>query len=130
EKAKEIEPLFAEIRYRLATCYLQTSNGTARAEFAAARDLDALPFRTTSRSNKTIREAAEAFKGVRLLDLEEDLEAGHGLPGNDLFLDHVHYNFEGNYLVARRLAETVAQQLPETIRDAGKTEWLAQPECE
>jgi tetratricopeptide (TPR) repeat protein len=39
-----------------------------------------------------------------------------GLPGRALFLEHVHFNFDGAYLLAKTLLEQVDKALPETIR--------------
>ena len=82
----------------------------AREQFVAARDLDALRFRADSRINAIIREVAaeQEAAGVRLADAEQslansDLAVG-GIPGEGLFYEHVHFTFDGNYLLARAVA--------------------------
>ncbi|HBA85784.1 MAG TPA: hypothetical protein DCZ95_17005 [Verrucomicrobia bacterium] len=82
--------------------------------FSRARDLDALRFRADSTINRIIRETAQTFrKEVALVDLETYIavHSDQGIPGKDLFLDHVHFNFEGNRLAASRLADAVEQAL-------------------
>ena len=95
-----------------------------RGEFSLARDLDTLRFRADSRINQTIREA-----GGRLVDTERVF----GVRGNDLFYEHVHLNFAGNYLLARTLLPEVTRSLhlpgvpapdEQTIaRDLARTAW-------
>jgi Flp pilus assembly protein TadD len=43
-------------------------------------------------------------------------ESDHGVPGEELFLDHVHMNFRGNYLVARTLFDPIKSLLPDEIK--------------
>ncbi|HNW44937.1 MAG TPA: SGNH/GDSL hydrolase family protein [Elusimicrobiales bacterium] len=47
--------------------------------------------------NAIVREAAAAFPGARLVDLEREAEAlsPHGIPGEELFLDYCHMNWKG-----------------------------------
>jgi len=72
----------------------------ARKHFLLARDRDELRFRADSRINQTIREVA-ASEQATLVDGDE------GLPGEDLFYEHVHLNFDGNY----RLAAAIFRKL-------------------
>ena len=73
-----------------------------------ARNSDALRFRADSRINAIIREVAEAQPtgNVLLVDAEQALaKEGTGadsIPGEDLFYEHVHLTFEGNYLLGPR----------------------------
>ncbi len=71
----------------------------ARARLVVARDRDELRFRADSRINQIIRDVA-ASQRVSLVDLDQ------GLPGEDLFYEHVHLNFAGNY----RLAAAIFRQ--------------------
>ena len=84
-----------------------------------ARDLDALRFRADSRINEIIRSvAAAAGPGVEFVDGEGVFaEASpHGIPGRELFYEHVHMNPHGNYLLARALFPRVVALLPENVR--------------
>ena len=112
DQAERIDESFAELRFRRGQCALALSDvGAAQQEFAAARDLDALRFRCDSRLNEIIRR--QAAGDVALADGERALaEAGSGgIPGADLFYEHVHLTFEGNYLLARAIAEKVETTL-------------------
>jgi tetratricopeptide (TPR) repeat protein len=104
---------YAELQYRLAQCLLETGQEeAAKTHFGLARDFDALRFRADSTINRIIRDSA-ANKGVSLVDAELGLArpdlSPHGLPGDELFYEHCHLTFKGNYelaaLVFRRLVE-------------------------
>jgi len=112
EQAARIDESFAELRFRRGECLLALKNaGAARNEFAAARDLDALRFRCDSRLNEIIRQLAGI--GVALADSERAFaeDSSDGIPGTGLFFEHVHLTFEGNYLLARVIAEKVEKAL-------------------
>jgi len=121
--AAKIDDRHAELHFRLARCYLALEHpGIARHAFALARDLDALRFRADSRINDIIREVAndEANDGVHLVDAERALamcdRAPDGLPGEELFFEHVHLTFEGNYELAKAILPKVVELLPEDFR--------------
>jgi tetratricopeptide (TPR) repeat protein len=123
----------AELQFRIARSYQSLGNrAEARARYEAARDHDALPFRITSRLNRIIRSAAAEYqdRGVKFLDVENLMAeaAPNGIPGNDLFVDHVHYNFEGNYILARAVAQEIASLLPGS--PAARDDWLSPFDCE
>jgi tetratricopeptide (TPR) repeat protein len=104
-----------------------TNLPAALEHFRAARDLDALPFRTDSTLNKIAADVVETFRerGAALVDVERALAAPEP-PGHALFLDHVHLSFEGNYRVARELAVAVEATLPESARSQSAVDWAAQ----
>lgn len=84
------------------------SEGRAReaaGEFSLARDLDALRLRADSRLNASIRETAalSSGDGARLADAEAAFAAASpaGIPGRELFYEHVHPTFAGNHALAR-----------------------------
>jgi len=73
----------------------------ARESYRRARDLDALRFRAPAAVNASIR-ALAAHYGATLVDVERAmLEASpNGLLGKSLFLEHVHPNAAGYFLLA------------------------------
>ncbi|MFI5380469.1 MAG: tetratricopeptide repeat protein, partial [Tepidisphaerales bacterium] len=113
--AAAIDDQYAELHYRLGRVLL-AENDLAAAEqaFQRAVDLDALQFRTDSRQNAILREVA-ASTGATLVDIEQvirsDPALGEKIPGERLFWEHVHFRFEGNWLVARTLLERVEPML-------------------
>ncbi len=120
--AEEIDGLYAELQFRLGRCYLAVHEpGLARYAFARARDLDALRFRADSDINNVIRAVASTeAEGVYLVDAERAMAKSDKspamLPGEELFFEHVHMTFDGNYEVARAIFRQVVPLLPEAIR--------------
>jgi tetratricopeptide (TPR) repeat protein len=115
-EAEKIDPEFADLQFRMARCLEALGRwDEARPRLEKARDLSTLRFRPSPAINDAIRSVAreEASLGARLVDTERVLEQAspHGLPGNEVFLDHVHLNFHGNYLVARAVLEAVERGL-------------------
>lgn len=118
--AARIDDRFAELHFQLGRCLLALHRvNDARQHFVRARDLDALRFRADTRINEIIRGVAAdlAPKGVRLMDAERALEAG-GIPEDELFHEHVHLKFSGNYILARSVLETLEGCLPNWVRAA------------
>jgi tetratricopeptide (TPR) repeat protein len=112
DQAEQTDESFAELRFRRGQCALAMNDaGAAQKEFAAARDLDALRFRCDSRLNDITRQLAE--KNVALADGERALAEASpdGISGADLFYEHVHLTFQGNYVLARAIAEKVEKTL-------------------
>lgn len=124
--AEEIDPDHAELHFRLARA--AESNGDpekARYHYRLARDLDALRFRADSRINQLIRAVAAAEPDrIELVDAEEvfEEESAGGVPGSKYFLEHVHLTFAGNVLLAERVADKVAQVIPELGHGGSSTE--------
>ncbi len=97
----------AEAHYHLGRAHEALGQRTQASDaFRRARDLDPLRFRADEEINRIIREVAADWsdRGVRLVDAESALGehplAVHGLPGDGLFLEHVHLTFTGNHAVA------------------------------
>ena len=127
-EAAAIDDHFAELHFRLARCYWSKQDwARGKEQFALARDWDAMQFRTDSRLNLIIREtaAARSQNGVLLLDSEKNLSesdlSDHNVPGGNLFYEHVHANFAGNYLLAKgcygALTSMYSARLPKPAAD-------------
>jgi lysophospholipase L1-like esterase len=74
----------------------------ARRLFVSARDLDALRFRAPSEFNVVIRRAVRSY-GAHYVPVEEAFAAASrdGIPGNELFWEHVHPTQAGYLLMAK-----------------------------
>ena len=132
--AAELSPLYAEGQFRLGQCLLATTHTDAAAQaFRRARDADALPFRASTRINQIIREVAERYagQGVSFLDAEAMLAplSASRVTGDEVFLEHVHLNFEGNYQVARALAEKAVTALPRGLLGRQNPSWEDPADC-
>lgn len=105
--AAKLDDSFAELQFRLG-------------QYERARDLDTLRFRADSRINEIIRASAKRH-GASLVDFASR--------ANDaMFYEHVHLTFEGNYLLARALAEEILRtnswpSLKECAALLAYTEW-------
>jgi tetratricopeptide (TPR) repeat protein len=134
EEAARLSPNYAETYFRLGQSFLAVTNlDAARRSFCQARDLDTLPFRADSEINRLIAEAARRFsgQGVIFLDAEQALgPSGSGqIPGEECFYEHVHLNFEGNFRLARAMADQVLSCLPPSVARQRKDAWAGREEC-
>jgi Tfp pilus assembly protein PilF len=127
--ASEQHPdLSAEEHFRRGlTLWSQEKFEDARTSFIRARDLDTLRFRADTEINNIIREVAES-PGVLLADVERTLEynSPQRVTGEEIFFEHVHLNFHGNYLAAAAIFLQVEQALFEST---GKRPVLTEEEC-
>lgn len=130
--AAAVDNTDAVLAFRMARC--QEAEGdlsAARNEYLRARDLDTLRFRTDTALNRLVQQVGSAG-GERLeyLDVEGLVgrSSSNGIPGAELFWDHVHFNFAGNYRLAASLADQVIPILGLNERARGPR--LSQGECE
>ena len=99
----------AGLLYEQARCHYALGRyGEAKALFLAARDGDDMPMRATSPRNAALRRVA-ALPGVAVADAERAFEraAPHGIPGDELFVDHVHLSLAGAMVLARCWAKAL-----------------------
>jgi tetratricopeptide (TPR) repeat protein len=135
QAAARLDDRFAELHFRVGRCHWALGqHAEARRSFERARDLDTLRFRADTRINDILRRAAQqrADGGVRLVDAVETFarHSPHGVPGEELLYEHVHPNFDGQYLLARTFAEAIAPLLPPRIAAAAtRAPLLTSEEC-
>jgi tetratricopeptide (TPR) repeat protein len=135
-KAAEIDDSYADLQFRLGRCYWAMSEyDKARERYIRARELDTLRFRADNRINEIIRNVAcdRTAEGVYLLDAVRTFEKNspHEIPGEELFYEHVHMNFHGNYLLATTICKQAEEILPEKIKrqNANHGLLLTESEC-
>lgn len=126
-KAAQIDGEFAQLVFQRASCELELKQtAPAETDFRLARDLDTLRFRTDSRLNEIIRQTATA-KGVWLTDADQQFaRQPEDIPGADIFYDHVHLNFTGNYRLAVLFANELEKHWPGA--QANTSPWLTEAE--
>ena len=117
-EAAGIDDSFANLQFRLARCYLALAEyDKAHERYIKARELDTLRFRADNEINKIISDVAKgrAEQGVYFVDAVNVFEKNstNNIPGEELFYDHVHLNFKGNYLLAKTVFEQVEKILPQ-----------------
>ena len=136
-EAAKIDKHYADLQFRLGRCYWALAEyEKARERYIRARELDTLRFRADTRINNIIRNvaSASAAEGIYLTDTTEVFERNspHAVPGQELFYEHVHLNFKGNYFFAKAVFEKVQQALhPHLIKSqrADKHQILTEDEC-
>lgn len=109
QEAERIDSHHARLLYREAQCLEALERfDEALAKYTQARDRDECRYRASSAFREIVREVVDTARSetVWFYDWSSQAEsiAAPRAPGHDLFLDHVHYNFEGNYQLARNLA--------------------------
>ncbi len=136
KKAEAIDPKYADLAYRQGTIHLNQGRlDQARAYLERARDLDALRFRPDHQIHSIYREMAESFasKNLRWVDTEAAVAQAspNGLSGWELLYDHVHFTFDGNYVLAMAMATNIETSLPPRLQALAEPAlpWLSQEEC-
>ncbi len=136
EAAAKLEPQSADCQFHLGKCLLLLTNAAgAREHFQSACDLDALPFRADSRINQTITDVARqlASPGLALFDAVAALQSNNpaAICGGETFYEHVHFNFDGSYHLARGWAGLVEKLLPAAFAgNPAQAGWASQEICE
>ena len=104
-------------------CYTRPTPPPQGRIFNCALDADALPFRADSRINGILIAAAKKHAGQKLglCDAAGVLAAAapEGVTGEESFYEHVHLNFDGNYLLARAWAGQIQTQLAGRLATRG-----------
>ncbi|OGR44487.1 MAG: hypothetical protein A2X35_00020 [Elusimicrobia bacterium GWA2_61_42] len=110
--------LLPYLEYRLGRCLQSMGKPAAAKEhLLKALETDPLPFRAKPSQNEVIRGLAEEY-GIPLLDAEK-LFAGRsadGLPGSDLFVDHVHPDAGGYMLLSGAFAGLLGREFGGKVR--------------
>ena len=132
--AADIDPQYAELQFRIARCLWAVGDfAGARERFVRAQDLDTLRFRADTRLNEVIRTVTGETPNVGLVDAAAVFagESEHGVPGGELFYEHVHMNPRGTYLLARAFFNQIAGILPAEMRSGAEAaDVVSEEECE
>lgn len=114
--AASIDPNYAETQFQLAIAYEAMEDyGQSAIHLQKARDLDSLRFRADSRINSIVRDVASEFDQSPLTLVDNDAafatQSRPGQPGWNLFLEHVHYDFSGDYVLAREFSRAILKDM-------------------
>jgi tetratricopeptide (TPR) repeat protein len=110
QQAAQLDDRHAELHFRMGRCeWALEKFSEAKRSSELARDLDALRFRTDETINNAIRHSATSRASLKFVDALDATarSSPHGIAGEELFYEHVHFNFAGNYLMARAFAEPI-----------------------
>jgi tetratricopeptide (TPR) repeat protein len=113
QAALEIDPGYADTHFRLATAFENLGQfEKAKIHYERALDLDALRFRADTRINQIIQDIASRVEGDRFsfVDSAAAFERASApfQPGWNLLLEHVHYDFAGNHILAAEISRSIA----------------------
>ena len=90
----------------------------ARSHYERALDLDGLRFRADTRINAIIERVAREYDSSNVSFVHSskgfDRASAPYAPGWDLLVEHVHYDFSGNAVLARIFARAIARRLSPT----------------
>jgi tetratricopeptide (TPR) repeat protein len=116
DSALALDPRNADLLFARGRALLAAGRiDEARASFEAARDEDICPLRALGEMQEAVRQTAGRLQ-VPLVDFarivdEETLErTGQPIPGEELFLDHVHPTIEGHRILALALLDEMSRQ--------------------
>lgn len=135
QSAARLDDRFAELRFRMGRCFdAEGRFKEALDSYIAALDLDALRFRADTQINRTIRNfAAEKPGEIHLVDAQRSLAANDlavgGIPGKELFFEHVHFTFDGNYALALSFLDQMEAALPQLAKWRKANHVLSRQEC-
>ena len=119
QAALELDPGYADTHFRLATAFENASRfPEAKAHYQRALDLDALRFRADTRIDEIIRRVAASIgnDGFSFVDSAGAAEQASQpfQPGWNLLLEHVHYDFAGNHIIAAEISRSITSNLTGT----------------
>lgn len=113
------DPHLALAHFGLAeSLHAQGEYAAARAEYERALDEDICPLRAISQLIETLREVAKE-KQIPLIDFPAlvaayaEAQGGHGVPGEESFLDHVHPRPELHLALAYEILSVQASRDPQ-----------------
>ncbi|WP_282011190.1 tetratricopeptide repeat protein [Nitrospina watsonii] len=94
----------------------------ARSHYLLAREYDRLHLRACLRLNEVVEQVGREAQ-VPVLNMVSQMEkiASDGMPGEDLFLEHVHPNINGHMVMADGMARFLAER--ELIAPASHWKW-------
>ncbi len=115
-----LDTLPASAHYRFGRFAERTGRlDTAYRHLYLAKDYDGLRFRASEDLNRVLRQLAQK-PGVRLVPVKEAFEqqSPNRLPGTNLFLEHLHPNLKGYFLLAKSFYRTIlrSKRIPGTPR--------------
>jgi len=119
QAALEIDADYADTHFRLATAFENLGEfPEAKTHYERALDLDALRFRADTKLNRIIHEVAANIEGdaFSFVDNAAAFEQASQpfQPGWNLLLEHVHYDFAGNHILAAEISRSIAGNLTGT----------------
>ena len=119
QQAISLDAGHADSHFQLATSLEKLGEfALARTHYERALDLDGLRFRADTRINTIIERVAREYDSSNVSFVHSskgfDRASAPYAPGWDLLVEHVHYDFSGNAVLARIFARAIARHLSPT----------------
>jgi len=119
QQALALDAGHADTHFQLATSLENLGEyAKARSHYERALDLDGLRFRADTRINAIIERVAREYDSSQVSFVHSskgfDRASAPYAPGWDLLVEHVHYDFSGNAVLARIFARAIARHLSPT----------------
>ncbi len=119
QQAIALDAGHADSHFQLATSLENLGEfALARSHYERALDLDGLRFRADTRINAIIERVAREYDSSNVSFVNSskgfDRASAPYAPGWDLLVEHVHYDFSGNAVLARIFARAIARHLSPT----------------
>jgi tetratricopeptide (TPR) repeat protein len=119
QQAITLDAGHADSHFQLATSLENLGEyAPARSHYERALDLDGLRFRADTRINAIIERVAREYdsRNVSFVHGSKGFDRASApyAPGWDLLVEHVHYDFSGNAVLARIFARAIARHLSPT----------------
>ena len=116
QAALEIDPEYADTHFRLATAFENLGEfEKAKTRYERALDLDALRFRADTKINQIIQKVAASVDNGALSFVDSvaafEQDSQPFQPGWNLLLEHVHYDFSGNHILAAEISRSIMSNL-------------------
>lgn len=115
-QAEEIDPSHADLLFLIGSAAFRLEEHAAAQEyFRRARDEDVCPLRAPSEIHEIVERVGKDYK-LDVIDYPDLLRAhtlaaeGHGIPGLDSFLDHVHPRVEAHAVLGAALYDAMHGQ--------------------
>lgn len=126
ESAAASDTTNAALHFLLGIARLLTGDPGGATDLRAARNLDTVPFRAPDTINRVIRDKASE-RGLTLVPSTRILAdaAPCGVPGEESFVEHLHFTFTGNAMIASAAADAIIGHATSTITPADMARWLA-----
>ena len=120
QQAIALDAGHADSHFQLATSLENLGEfALARSHYERALDLDGLRFRADTRINAIIERVARGYDSSNVSFVNSskgfDRASAPYAPGWDLLVEHVHYDFSGNAVLARIFARAIARYLSPTM---------------
>jgi hypothetical protein len=113
----KMDTTYALIHFLMAHKYLECKDTIkAKAHFIKAKQYDLLRFRAPDEINVIAQNTCDRYNAIYLATDQWMIHsANFGIPGDDLFMEHVHPNIQGHFIICNLLYENIFKHINESF---------------